>query len=623
MNLPAGESMTDTRSPALAELLAQVRRLRREVLAAGRRRLETHRDRHPGGFSPSALNLAHYLALRTHDLRALQDRLAEEGLSSLGRCESHVLHSLDKVAGLLSLAVSCRRAEAREQPAPVTYEQGRALLRAHAEALYGPRPERGAYIMVTLPGEAAREPELTRALLARGMDCARINCAHDGPDEWAAMIGNLRRAEEQTGRRCRVLMDLAGHKIRTGAIGPEPGAVHVKPRRDRLGRVTGPATVLLLRPGAAPPPGAGPWCFTPPEALFNRLGPGCRLHFTDTRGKSRTWEVTAAAGGDGWLARAPEGSYVGPGTRFRLDTGRGRTTGRAWPLAACAAGSGMIPLATGDPLLLTRDSAPGHPGRRDFSGAVVEPARIACTCPGALTAVRPGAHVWFDDGRLGTVVEASDAEGLRLRVTRAGPRGVGLKPDRGINFPDTPLTLPALSAKDLRDLDFVAAHADLVGFSFVQSLGDMERLLAELAARGAPRLPVVAKIETRLAVANLPEILLGTLGRHPVGVMIARGDLAVELGGERMAEIQEEILWLCEAAHVPAIWATQVLENLAKKGVASRPELTDAAMGVRAECVMLNKGPHILEALGTLDDILARMRAHQRKKSARLRALHW
>ncbi|RCX22430.1 pyruvate kinase [Thioalbus denitrificans] len=622
MNLPAA-SIPDTDTTALADLLEQVRALRRQVLAAGQRRLETHHGHYPDGFSPSALNLAHYLALRAHDLRTLQDRLADAGLSSLGRCESHVLHSLDKVAGLLSLAVSCRPAEAPEQPAPVNYAQGRALLRAHAEALCGPRPARGAYIMVTLPGEAARDPELTRALLARGMDCARINCAHDGPPEWTAMIANLRRAEAQTGRRCRVLMDLAGHKIRTGAIGPEPGAVHVKPRRDRLGRVTEPATVLLLRPGAAPPPGAGPWCFTPPEALFNRLGPGCRLHFTDTRGKSRTWEVTGAAAGAGWLVRAPEGSYVGPGTRFRLDTGRDRRPGQAWPLSACTAGPAAMLLEAGDPLLLTRDTTPGHPGRRDCSGVVVESARIACTCPEALTGVRPGAHVWFDDGRLGTVVEASDAEGLRLRVTRAGPRGVRLKPDRGINFPDTPLSLPALSAKDLRDLDFVAANADLVGFSFVQSLEDMERLLAELAARGAPRLPVVAKIETRLAVANLPEILLGTLGRHPLGVMIARGDLAVELGGERMAEIQEEILWLCEAAHVPAIWATQVLESLAKKGVASRPELTDAAMGVRAECVMLNKGPHILEALGTLDDILTRMRAHQRKKSARLRALHW
>lgn len=79
--------------------------------------------------------------------------------------------------------------------------------------------------------------------------------------------------------------------------------------------------------------------------------------------------------------------------------------------------------------------------------------------------------------------------------------------------------------------------------------------------------------------------------------MIARGDLAVECGYERMAEVQEEILWICEAAHLPVIWATQVLESLAKKSQPSRAEITDAAMGERPECVMLNKGPHIAAAV--------------------------
>jgi pyruvate kinase len=105
--------------------------------------------------------------------------------------------------------------------------------------------------------------------------------------------------------------------------------------------------------------------------------------------------------------------------------------------------------------------------------------------------------------------------------------------------------------------------------------------------------------------------------------MIARGDLAVELGSVRMAEIQEEILWICEAARVPVIWATQVLETLAKDGLINRPEITDAAMSVRAECVMLNKGPYIADAVRILQDILTHMDAHQYKKISRLRRLHW
>jgi pyruvate kinase len=121
----------------------------------------------------------------------------------------------------------------------------------------------------------------------------------------------------------------------------------------------------------------------------------------------------------------------------------------------------------------------------------------------------------------------------------------------------------------------------------------------------------------------LPDLLLAAMRSQSFGVMIARGDLAVECGYERLAEVQEEILWLCEAAHVPVIWATQVLETLAKSGMPSRAEITDAAMGERAECVMLNKGPHIVDAIRVLDNILQRMQAHQSKKQSMLRRLHW
>jgi pyruvate kinase len=159
------------------------------------------------------------------------------------------------------------------------------------------------------------------------------------------------------------------------------------------------------------------------------------------------------------------------------------------------------------------------------------------------------------------------------------------------------------------DLDVVCRHADMVGFSFVETVKDMDCLLSALDKRNAGHLSIVAKIETHRAVRKLPELLLGTMGRQPLGIMIARGDLALELGSVRLAEIQEEMLWLCEAAHVPVIWATQVLETLAKKGGRSLPEITDAAMGVRAECVMLNKGPYILQALRALNNVLIRMGA--------------
>jgi len=174
---------------------------------------------------------------------------------------------------------------------------------------------------------------------------------------------------------------------------------------------------------------------------------------------------------------------------------------------------------------------------------------------------------------------------------------------------------------DIDALPFVARHADIVGYSFVRTPNDVHDLQARLKKLGAEQAGIDLKIETRQGFEQLPSLLLAAMRSPRVGVMIARGDLAVECGYQRLAEVQEEILWMCEAAHVPVIWATQVLESLAKEGVPSRSEITDAAAGVRAECVMLNKGPYIVNAVRALDDILRRMEGHQQKSRSRLRKL--
>ena len=163
----------------------------------------------------------------------------------------------------------------------------------------------------------------------------------------------------------------------------------------------------------------------------------------------------------------------------------------------------------------------------------------------------------------------------------------------------------------------------MIGYSFVQTVADIRLLQDELARRRADwgKLGLVAKIETPRALHNLPDLIVQAAGRQPFAVMIARGDLAVEIGFERLAEMQEEMLWLCEAAHVPVIWATQVLESLVKKGLPSRGDMTDAAMSARAECVMLNKGANVGAAIGALDGLLRRMAEHQFKKTPQLRAL--
>jgi pyruvate kinase len=282
---------------------------------------------------------------------------------------------------------------------------------------------------------------------------------------------------------------------------------------------------------------------------------------------------------------------------------------------------GWILLERGDALVLTRDPSPGRPAERDASGGLVSAARVGCTLPEVFGHVRPGERIWFDDGRIGGVIKDVSSDEIVVEITVARSGGDKLRADRGINLPDSDLGLPALTAQDAEDLEFVARHADSVGFSFVRRPSDVAALRERLAGLDGEHVGIVLKIETRQAFEGLPDLLLAAMHGPFVGVMIARGDLAVECGYERLAEVQEEILWICEAAHVPVIWATQVLENLAKSGVPSRAEITDAAMGRRAECVMLNKGPHVREAVRALDDILGRMQGHQYKKTSMLRKL--
>jgi pyruvate kinase len=271
-------------------------------------------------------------------------------------------------------------------------------------------------------------------------------------------------------------------------------------------------------------------------------------------------------------------------------------------------------LSAGDRFRLVADAATFGPDA--LIEAVCKPADVLNRLP-------VGTEVVFDDGKLAAEVEESQKGSVLVRVTRAPRKGFKMKSERGLTFPRADLQLDPLTADDRTDLDFVASHADLIGFSFVQSADDITCLQDELAKRRPDwrSLGIIAKVETAQAVKNLPDIIVRAAGRQPFGVMIARGDLAVALGFERLAEMQEEILWLCEAAHVPVIWATQVLEAMVKSGLPTRGEMTDAAMASRAECVMLNKGPNVGEAITALRALLHRMMEHQSKKTARLRAL--
>ncbi len=605
-------------SPVLDALIEEVGGLRTALVGLADKAVGSAEAIHPH-YRDSARNLVHYLSLRQHDLRPLQARLAELGLSSLGRSEPHVLASVDAVLGVLH-RLAGREAPAPAGPAPFGFEAGTQLLSGHTEALLGETPVgRNVRIMVTMPGEAAFDYQLVHDLLAGGMNCMRINCAHDEPGAWLRMIEHLRRAEQALKRRCKVLMDLAGPKLRTGPVAPGPQVKKVRPQRDAFGRVTAPARLWLHASEAAEPPSEADASLPVAEDWLRHLAEGDRVVFEDAGGRTRRLEIVEIGPGYAWGLCANT-AYLAPGTVLRREGGHGKH--RETRVGELPAQEGSLLLHQGDLLLLTPDDEPGEAATHDRAGRLLTPAHIGCTLPQVFADVRAGDSVWLDDGRIGGTVEKVNRAGLHVRIARARQRGEKLRADKGINLPDSPLQLPALTEQDRDDPRFIVEHADMVAMSFANSVEDVEALTAEIARLGRGTPAIVLKIETRRGFDHLPSMLLAAMRSAACGVMIARGDLAVECGYERLAEVQEEMLWICEAAHVPVIWATQVLETLAKEGIPSRAEITDAAMGHRAECVMLNKGPHILRAVQTLDDILHRMRRHQDKKRPMLRQLH-
>jgi len=249
---------------------------------------------------------------------------------------------------------------------------------------------------------------------------------------------------------------------------------------------------------------------------------------------------------------------------------------------------------------------------------------VRASLDGVLEHAAAGQPVLIDDGKIRTTIVDVTPYSLTVEVVGAREKGEKLRPEKGLNFPATTIAIPALTPHDRTLVAALANDVDMFGFSFVGTPQDVRALTEAIAAARAPSLPpcgVILKIETAAGVRNLPELIVEAAGSLPTGVMIARGDLAVEIGYERLAEMQEELLWICEAASTPVIWATQVLDGFVKKGIGTRAEFTDAAMAERAECVMLNKGPYVVEAVALLDRLLGRMEGHQTKKTSRMRAL--
>lgn len=347
--------------------------------------------------------------------------------------------------------------------------------------------------MVTMPDEAISDENLIYNLIEEGMNVARINLAHNEAEDWEKMIKTIRKKAEELDKEVKILMDVAGPKIRTEWVYSYLSKPKVK-KGDRI-RIT---------------------------QDFENL-PKNDVNFT----------------------------------------------------AGCKLDIIYKQIEVGQPVL-------------------------------------------YDDGKIESKVIEIEDNSFVLEVVKTKDASVRVKAEKGLNFPNNTFTFDSLNTKDKKDIAFACQHADIIGCSFVNNGYDIELIQDEIhknMKENAGQMALMAKIETIRGVENLPQITFTTASKNPFSIMIARGDVAAESGYIDLASVQQEMMWISEAADVPVIWATEVLDSLVSDGIPTRSEVTDAAEGTRTDCIMLNKGDFVVEAVDMLNRIIERMEPLQYKKT--------
>jgi pyruvate kinase len=233
---------------------------------------------------------------------------------------------------------------------------------------------------------------------------------------------------------------------------------------------------------------------------------------------------------------------------------------------------------------------------------VGKPGVVSTTYAPLAGAVKPGDQLLLDDGRIALSVEAVTASSIATRVVDGGLLGG----NKGINAPNVPLPAAGVSAKDESDLRFgLAAGVDLVALSFVQTADDITRARDIMRDAGRPSVPIIAKLERPEAIRRLPEIAAAANA-----LMVARGDLGLEMPLEQVPQVQKQVLRIGREHGVPVIVATQVLESMTTEMRPTRAEVSDAAGAVDAgaDAIMLSGetaiGEHPIRAVQVLDTII-------------------
>ena len=451
----------------------------------------------------SAQNLIHYSAFRNFDLRSTQKKLKNIGLTRFANAEGHILASLINTRFILK---NLAEIESSEEVRPnLSIKKGKRLLAKNTKALLGYRSKgRRVRIMVTQPTESAYNYQMVLEMVQHGMNCARVNCAHDSPEVWKLIIDNVRKAAQATGRNVKIAMDLAGPKIRTGSITPGPKIRKFRPERDITGNIIKPAEIILVPKVDE---------FSLPNSLpidskiLSQLKLDDSFTLTDTRGKTRRLKVVTVNESN-VMIHCYETSYIGTGTTLHCSNRQMESieVGELPPVQQ------SIILRKGDVLTILKEEIDGIPAQIDEDGNVIQNGKISCQFPEVFEFIKSGHSILFDDGKIEGVVQTIREGEFDVLITLAKENGSKLKAEKGINFPDTNLGISGLTLKDKQDLEFIAKHANIVNFSFVNSKEDVKELHQELEKHGVlNQLDVILKIETKYAVANLTDILLSAM----------------------------------------------------------------------------------------------------------------
>lgn len=558
----------------------------------------------------SLLNLYQYLRLRDDDWTQLQEKLFLLSLSSLGRSYSHISASLDTLHDQLAIALG--KNEISEEMVDsfhhLNIQDSITIASRNAQNLFGGQAssmlsKQSTSLMVTLPSNAMEnDGSLIRKLVESKVKIFRINTAHDTPSYWkemADLILEMNKSLDEK-EKVKIFVDLAGPKIRTGKIAKSDLPIMVGSNKV--------AKELLIYHGDEESKAESkdiqslkniPAQIVVNKHFYKKFENNSVIKVKDMNGKKA--KITVKIKYDDYsICEIDKKVFLDKSSFLKYD--KQETT-----IKNILPQTQIIRVFVGDELVITQSDLLGRPALLDDKQNIVEPAIINCSYLGVIENVKVGEKVYIDDGKVGLKIVKKLEDRIYCQVISAKQNGVVIKEEKGINFPSTYIKVPALTELDKINLDFVIDFADSVSLSFCQSAQDVKELQDVLHKYGKDEIGIIAKIETKQAVSKIPEVLTQLLKSKNSGVMIARGDLAIEVGFENLAYIQESLLNICNAAHIPVVWATQVLESKMKNNLPSRAEITDAAMSSRAECVMLNKGPFAFGTIDVLTKILHEM----------------